>query len=450
VLFCLDKSNGYAKEGRIPWHCSEDLRRFRRVTTACERPILLMGRKTYESMPASVFEGKRHACVLSHTVTLPVGNVTFCNTLERALYHCKSYDQTFLIGGPELIQSLIEHVATIDLTILEAEYGCDAMVRSDWMNSRHGWKLDTTEWMEDGRVLQYSRIVDPDQDERGYLRLMSMCLTNGIKKQDRTGIGRHSIFGHQLDFHLQNGFPLLTTKKVYWKGVVQELIWFLNGETSVKKLQEVGVHIWDGNSTREFMDSIGITDREEGDIGPCYGWQWRHFGAKYIDCHTDYSDQGVDQIEMIVKELQENPNSSRAVMSAWNAADLDKMNLPPCHVLYQFSLNGGRMNLHMYQRSADVFLGLPFNIASSALLCHIMASILEVGVGTLHISIGDAHVYDNHVEQCFKQLERVPRMPCSLSLARKLTLEDISTLCASDFKLVNYDPYPVIKGDMAV
>jgi len=457
VVLCVDKSYGYAKNGQIPWHNIDDRKRFRSTTTEPNRPILLMGRKTFESMPSTVFEDKRHACVLSSTPHETNGNVTFCTSIDRALFHCKSYDKTFLIGGGDLVLTLLERVERIDLTVLDDEYECDQILQlrhidmndhaeSNWWNKFHS----SVELIGGGKLYTLYK-MDKVSDESKYLELMRICLTNGIfKPDDRTGVGRHSIFGHQLRFDLTCGFPLLTTKKVFWKGVVQELIWFLNGETDVKKLQEVGVHIWDGNSTREYMDSIGITDREEGDIGPCYGWQWRHFGAEYETSQTDYTGQGVDQLYAILKLIKHDKSTSRAVMSAWNPPDLASMNLPPCHVLYQFSVHGERLCCHMYQRSADVFLGLPFNIASSALLCHIMASMLEMEVGTLHVSLGDAHVYNSHVEQCFEQITRIPRHPCNLKIVTPVEFDDLSKLSAGNFQLEGYEPHPAIKGKMAV
>lgn len=450
VIFCVDRNYGYAKEGKIPWRNSEDLQRFKKLTTEPDCPILLMGRKTYESMPRRVFEGKRHACVLSSTPHECEGNVTFCTTIDRALFHCKKYDKTFLIGGGQLILDLMPHVESVDLTVLHNDYECDQTLNVRGVLPMTNFEpLGYVCDIEGGKVF-HVYLGSASCDESKYLDLIRSCLTKGEFKADRTGVGRHSIFGHQLRFDLARGFPLLTTKKVFWKGVVQELLWFLRGETDVKKLQEVGVHIWDGNSTREYMDSIGITDREEGDIGPCYGWQWRHFGAEYKTAQTDYEGQGIDQLYAILKAIQSDKTTSRAMMSAWNPSDLPRMNLPPCHVLYQFSVNGGRLCCHMYQRSADVFLGLPFNIASSALLCHIMASMLGMGVGTLHVSLGDAHVYDNHVNQCFEQLTRSPRHPCTLAIVNPINFEELHTLSAGNFQLDDYRPYPPIKATMAV
>ena len=449
VVFCVDNSYGYARGGKIPWHNAEDMRGFNKTTTEPDRPILLMGRKTYESMPSKVFMGKRHACVLSSTPREADGNVTFCTSVDRALFHCKGYDKTFLIGGGDLIVALFEYIDAIDLTVLDDSFGCDQTLPKTAPIYHQEHFRESMEVIDGGRVF-YMRRRCKTYDESKYLELVRKCLTEGVFKSDRTGVGRHSIFGHQLQFDLTRGFPLLTTKKVFWKGVVQELIWFLNGQTDVKKLQDVGVHIWDGNSTREYMDSIGIKDRDEGDIGPCYGWQWRHFGAEYKTAQTDYTGQGMDQLHGILKAIGKDPTTSRAVISAWNPSDMDKMNLPPCHVLYQFSAHNGQLCCHMYQRSADVFLGLPFNIASSALLCHIVASMLNIKVGTLHVSLGDAHVYSNHIEQCFEQITRSPRHPCTLTVVNPINFDDLHLLTAGNFQLDEYRPHPAIKAPMAV
>jgi len=458
VLFCVDKVYGYAKDGRMPWRSTADLTLFKEKTCAPERPMLLMGRKTYESMPESVFEGKRHACVLTRKARKPVGNVTFCTSVERAVFHCKDHT-TFLIGGAGLIRECIlsNLVDKIDLTVLKGDFNCDQHLGDHFksINSpidelHSSFIVKPTREIEDGMVHHFEQKTRGGNEQQ-YLDLMKKCLSTSILKADRTGQGRHSLFGEHLTFDLRTGFPLLTSKKMFWKGIVEELLWFLRGDTDVKKLQSVGVHIWDGNSTREYMDSIGITNRDEGDIGPCYGWQWRHFGAEYKDAQTDYEGMGVDQIHYIYNCLSRDTSSSRAIMSAWNASDLAQMNLPPCHVLYQFSVHGGALCCHMYQRSADIFLGLPFNMASSALLCHIMARMLKLPVGTLSISIGDAHIYNNHIEQCFEQLERKVHPSCTLEITRaSLSFEDLPHLKLSDFKLNNYKHEAAIKAEMAI
>uniref|UniRef100_A0A8C4X275 Thymidylate synthase n=1 Tax=Eptatretus burgeri TaxID=7764 RepID=A0A8C4X275_EPTBU len=243
-------------------------------------------------------------------------------------------------------------------------------------------------------------------------------------------------------------FPLLTTKRMFWKGVVEELLWFIKGSTNAKELSAKGVRIWDANGSREFLDRSGFPDREEGDLGPVYGFQWRHFGAEYTGMHTDYSGQGVDQLQQVIDAIKNNPDDRRIIMCAWNPKDLPIMALPPCHALCQFYVADRELSCQMYQRSADMGLGVPFNIASYALLTYMIAHVTGLQPGDFVHTIGDAHVYVNHVEPLKVQLDREPRPFPRLEIAR--TVQSIEDFRAEDFNLVNYDPYPAIKMQMAL
>jgi len=285
--------------------------------------------------------------------------------------------------------------------------------------------------------------------ENAYLDLLRRVLEKGAYQDDRTGVGCYSIFGDQIRFPIKDSFPLLTTKKVFWKGIVEELLWFLKGQTNNKLLKEKGVHIWDGNSTRDFLDKTGLSHYEEDDCGAIYSFQWIHFGAAYKDCHTDYTNQGVNQIDWIVNEIKTNPNSRRIFMSAWNPADLKKMCLPPCHVSAQFHVRDGKyLSCHMYQRSCDTLLGLPFNIASYALLTYLIAAKTGLMPDELIISLGNVHIYSNHVEQVKEQLTREPLPWCTLEITD--TDWDWDTLTSEKIKIHNYQSHAVIKAPMAV
>jgi len=285
--------------------------------------------------------------------------------------------------------------------------------------------------------------------EQAYLDLLQRVLDKGTLEQDRTNTGCHVLFGDQIRFPIKDSFPLLTTKKVFWKGIVEELLWFLQGKTNNKLLQEKGVHIWDGNSTREFLDKQGL-DYEEGDCGPIYSFQWTHFGAEYKDCHTDYTGEGINQIDYILHELKNNPQSRRIMMSAWNPADMKKMCLPPCHVSAQFHVREGKyLSCHMYQRSCDTFLGLPFNIASYALLTYMLAAKVGLIPDELVLSFGNVHIYSNHVEQVKQQLAREPFEWCTLELDDPSTWE-MNTITMDQIHLKNYQSHSLIKAPMAV
>lgn len=261
-----------------------------------------------------------------------------------------------------------------------------------------------------------------------YLDLLRHILTEGHKKLDRTGTGTISTFGYQMRFNLAEGFPLLTTKKVHLKNIIYELLWFLKGDTNVKYLQDHGVRIWN-----EWADP-------DGDLGHIYGYQWRSW--------PDYNGGFVDQITNAVNDIKNNPDSRRIIVSAWNVADLPNMNLPPCHALFQFYVSEGRLSCQLYQRSADSFLGVPFNIASYALLTMMMAQVCGLQPGEFIHTFGDVHIYLNHMEQVEEQLSRIPR-PLPKMIINP-DVKDIFEFKYEDFKLEDYDPYPPIKGIVSV
>ncbi|KAK6637373.1 hypothetical protein RUM44_007789 [Polyplax serrata] len=293
---------------------------------------------------------------------------------------------------------------------------------------------------------------DIEQDaheEYQYLNHIKNIMKHGVEMRDRTGVGTLSVFGAQMRWSLKKGtFPLLTTKRVFWKGIVEELLWFIKGSTNSLELKEKGVTIWDANSSRSFLDSLGLYHREEGDLGPVYGFQWRHFGAKYKTMHDDYSNQGVDQLQNIIDTIKERPYDRRMIMSAWNPVDLPIMALPPCHCLVQFQVANGELNSQMYQRSADMGLGVPFNIASYSLLTCMIAHVTGLKPGVFVHTMGDSHIYLNHVKPLEVQIQRIPRPFPTLTITRTVT--DINDFKFEDFKLEDYNPYPKIQMDMAV
>jgi dihydrofolate reductase/thymidylate synthase len=267
-------------------------------------------------------------------------------------------------------------------------------------------------------------------------------------KGDRTGTGTISTFGNQMRFDLRRSFPLLTTKRVFWRGVAEELLWFVAGETNANKLAEKKINIWDGNGSREYLDSIGLTEREVGDLGPVYGFQWRHFGAEYTNMHADYTGKGVDQLAEVIHKIKNNPNDRRILLTAWNPAALKEMALPPCHMFCQFYVANGELSCQMYQRSCDMGLGVPFNIASYSLLTCMIAQVCGLKPGDFVHCCGDTHVYSNHVEPLEKQLACEPRPFPILKINPEK--KDIDSFTFDDFEIVGYDPHPKIEMKMAV
>ncbi|KAJ0962894.1 hypothetical protein J5N97_028016 [Dioscorea zingiberensis] len=292
------------------------------------------------------------------------------------------------------------------------------------------------------------KMIFDRHEEYMYIKLVDDIISTGTQKSDRTGTGTLSKFGCQMRFNLRRSFPLLTTKKVFWRGVVEELLWFISGSTNAKVLQEKGIHIWDGNASREYLDSVGLSHREEGDLGPIYGFQWRHYGAEYTDMHADYSGKGFDQLMDVIDKIKNNPDDRRIILSAWNPSDLIQMALPPCHMFAQFYVENGELSCQMYQRSADMGLGVPFNIASYSLLTCIIAHVCGLVPGEFVHVLGDAHVYRNHVRPLQEQLQKQPK-PFPVLKINPL-IKDIDSFVASDFKLIGYDPHYKIEMKMAI
>jgi thymidylate synthase len=332
--------------------------------------------------------------------------------------------------------------------------------------------------------------ADRSHEEYQYLDLIRCILDHGEHRPDRTGTGTLSIFApQQLRFSLSKPnpstptdpntripiLPLLTTKRVFLRAVTTELVWFVAGSTSSKPLSEAGIHIWDGNGSRQFLDNLGFTKREEGDLGPVYGFQWRHFGAEYAHCHADYNGKGVDQIAEIVHKLKTNPYDRRIILSAWNVADLKKMALPPCHMFAQFyvsypdaprgaaalkaqtnganghSQSKGHLSCVLYQRSCDMGLGVPFNIASYALLTHMFAHACDLVPGELIHTMGDAHVYLDHVEPLEEQLKREPREFPVLNIKRDdRGAGEMDGWKLEELEVLGYKPHAGVKMKMSV
>tara|TARA_B100000513_G_scaffold194724_1_gene123997 strand:- start:351 stop:1226 length:876 start_codon:yes stop_codon:yes gene_type:complete len=286
--------------------------------------------------------------------------------------------------------------------------------------------------------------------EKGYLKLVKHILKNGAKEFGRNGT-TYSTIGEMLKFDLKNNkIPLMTTKKLAWKSCLHELMWMIRGNTNNNYLKAHGVDIWTGNSTREFLDSRGLTNLSEGDLGPIYGHQWRHYNAKYEYSHSDYLFRGIDQLENVINEIKKvketGINSRRIIMTAWNPEQIDQMALPPCHVLSQYHVVDNRLSCTLYQRSGDVGLGIPFNIASYSFLTHLLAHHCDMEAGEFTHFIGNCHIYDDHVEMLKKQVERKPFKSPKLFLTDKY--HSLKVYDVKNFKIENYKHHEKIKMDM--
>lgn len=292
-----------------------------------------------------------------------------------------------------------------------------------------------------------------NQEENQYLNLLKNVLENGSKKEDRTGVGTISIFGSQMRFSLKdNTLPLLTTKKMFMKGIVEELLFFIRGETDTNKLEEKGVNIWKGNTSREFLDKRGLGYLPKGSLGKGYGYQWRNFGGKEMPFnYKSYFKDGVDQLSNAFNLIKNDPNSRKIIVSAWNPQQLKDMALEPCHMMFQFQVDNNKLNLQWYQRSVDSFLGLPFNICSYAVLLHLFAKATNLVAGDLVFCGGDVHIYNNHIQQVKEQISREPFDFPKLNIKKDISsIKDMEDLSFEDFEVLNYQSHPSIKAEMAV
>lgn len=362
---------------------------------------LLVTHETYLLLPNNVTSG----CQV-YVYKIEDGDCLF-NEIDY-MFEKSSIDQTF-IYGKELIGKMMKNVYINEIEIYVKIPFCYLDILP--FLSEYD---ESVEFLSDQNILfkSWTRKFHPEQN---YLELLKKVIQFGSPRQTRNA-ETISLFGESVEFDLSYGFPLLTTKKMFFNGIVKELLWFLNGKTNVNELKEQGVHIWDGNTTREFLDGIGLHHYPEGCAGPIYGYQWRHFNAPY-DVYTMMPNgSGFDQLMFCIKELQTNPTSRRMVMSGWNPCQMSQMCLPPCHVLYQFYVEGDRLSCQMYQRSADLFLGLPFNIASTALLVTLIGTLTGYKPGKIRICIGDAHIYKTHVDNVFTQIKRIPLPFCQIHI----------------------------------
>lgn len=459
---CIGMNNQLPWEGKL----KGDLRLFQRLTqgSSLEMPIVVMGHKTWESLPTRPLPNREN-WVLTHTSEYTDKNTRVFRSWDDLV--CATRLETrdiWVIGGGSIYEQawrepnwVTRYVRTLvrgDLPLCEGNNVTKVPV--DMHELSDDWRcMGRTSVVRDGFEWEYwSEEWEREMhEEEQYLDLIRSVIRDGVHKPDRTGTGVLSQVGGFTRWDLRKGFPLLTTKRVFWRGIVEELLWFLRGHTDGKLLASKGVHIWDGNGSREFLDNLGFVGRREGDLGPIYGFQWRNFGGTYMG--PDYHEQdGVDQVRDVIEGLRKNPWDRRALVCAWNPTALREMALPPCHVLFQFfgvptADDIPELHCMFYQRSCDVGLGVPFNIASYALLTHIVAHILGWRVGTLVHAMGDVHIYENHVDALKEQLLRVPREFPKLEIVCE-PKNDPGAYQFDDFKIKNYFPYGNLKMKMAV
>ncbi|PNY08253.1 bifunctional dihydrofolate reductase-thymidylate synthase-like protein [Trifolium pratense] len=471
---------GISMDGKLPWTLPTDQKFFNDITTITSDPgkknAVVMGRKSWEAIPPEnrPLSGRLNI-ILTRSGTFDIAtaeNVLLCGSVSSAMEllasspYCLTIEKVFLTGGAEIFREALHGPGceAIHITEIEASIECDTfMPRIDfsvfhpWYSSfplvenglRYSFNtyvrvrysteesqgLNTDPILYDNskplkfEVKSFSflpKMIFERHEEYKYLRLVEEIISEGTFKDDRTGTGTLSKFGSKMRFNLRRSFPLLTTK-YFGEGLLKNFF---------------------GLSVAQQMPSIGLEEREEGDLGPVYGFQWRHFGARYTNMHEDYSGQGFDQLLDVINKIKHNPDDRRIILSAWNPSDLKLMALPPCHMFAQFYVANGELSCQMYQRSADMGLGVPFNIASYALLTCMIAHVCDLVPGDFIHVIGDAHVYRNHVKPLQEQLQNLPKPFPILKINPKK--KDIDSFAATDFKLIGYEPHQKIEMKMAV
>jgi dihydrofolate reductase/thymidylate synthase len=433
LIVASNLNGGIGKDGTIPWELKEDMDYFRAKTMF---GVLIMGRKTFESLPRLL--PNRVHIVVSKTLS-PKEGVYVESTFHAAWQRARTFDkEVWVIGGSKIYEEAFRHFALEKVyhTLVQNTHECDTFIK---IPSNIEWKTVHTSEKAIYKVGTGKKGI-----EQQYLSLVDTILQKGDRRQTRSG-ETLSIFSAVLDIDLSKGFPLLTTKKMFWKGIVEELLFFVRGDTDTNTLKEKGVRIWEGNTTRAFLDRMGLA-YPEGHMGPMYGYQWRFFGKPYNE-----KNGGIDQLYELIEEIRRDKHSRRLLMTTYNPAQVREGVLYPCHsLILQFYIEGNKLSCAMYQRSADVFLGLPFNIASTSLLLHMIASITKLEVGTVHLHLGDAHIYTNHLPAIHQQLSRTPYDLPTLHLPSFTSIKDIETSRFDEYALENYKSHPAIKAEMNV
>ena len=471
-------SQGISKSGKIPWDCKKDMSFMKSITTATGlKNGLLMGRKTFESI-GRILPNRENIIVTSQKLDSSAHIVeSISDGLEKGRE--LGLDILWIFGGATIYDAFLEDPnfsQLIDGFIITTtpERSCDTFIQTNlykFIEQRQYMSMyppRVLECVADGvyELSIYSRLqslkeewstvirsLEGNSIDKSYLELVKRIISQGNRRETRNG-ATISKFSENISFDLSEGFPLLTTKKVFFNGVIRELLWFIKGDTNARNLEAHNVTIWSGNTSKEFLEKNKLP-YEEGIGGPIYGYQWRNFGQEY-----EYKDKngqlqtttgvkfGVDQLQFIIDELRANPMSRRLFMSSWNPNQLSQMCLPPCHISYQFYVENGRLSCMMLQRSADVFLGLPFNIASVALFVHLVANLVGLDPGKIYISIGDAHIYEDHLEPIRVQLGRSGmdyNLPRLILKRTPMKMEDYEF---EDIEIQNYKSHPPIKAKM--
>lgn len=451
VILICDIKGGIAKNGEIPWKFKEDLKYFKKLTSYVDKIIgkntCIMGRKTFESLPNKYLPNRQNVILTNKTndeidklYNYDSSQVIFKNNLFDAIKYGKNNgNDIWIIGGANVYKQAMNYyqVNKLYINIIQHNFNCDQFVEIPSVKFNNSLILTcSNEFDNENYNIYFNKSEINNGVESQYLKILEKILNIGNKRETRNGYTL-SLFSEELKFNLEDGFPLLTTKKMFWKGIVEELLFFIRGDTNTKKLEEKGVNIWKGNTTREFLDKMGF-DYEEGDMGPMYGYQWRNFNS-----------QGIDQLKEVIDMINKDSRSRRIIMTDYNPLQAKKGVLYPCHsLMIQFYVHDEKLSIKMYQRSADAFLGLPFNIASTSLLLYIISSLTNLKPGDVTITLGDCHIYEEHIEAVKTQLKRSNFKLPNLDMKKFKNLEEVENSCLEDYKIINYKCHPRIKAKM--
>lgn len=467
MIAAMDKNRGISLGENIPWKIPEDIDFFKQTTT---NSTVIMGSKTYFSLPIKFrpLPNRYNIVLTQNEHLLHIDNFTGPNMTFEELDKVEKYiednstEDIYIIGGSQVYSLFIDKVDAIYLTIIEENYNCDCFfpyipntLLLEDVSEKKTATDDKTSEVVNYRFITYKKTNKPCPNEDQYLNLVQNVLEFGNKREDRTETGTISLFGENLKFDISKYIPILTTKRVAFKLTIKELLFFLQGKTHTKVLEEAGVNIWKGNTSRKFLDSCGLFDYEEGELGNLYSFQFRHYGAKYRGHDVNYTGEGVDQLENVINLLKTDPFSRRILISTYDPSEVTKGPLYPCHGLiiqfYVEEIDGQKfLSVHAYSRSADLFIGIPINILSYSLLTYIIASKVDMKPKNLTISMGDSHIYSNHIEQVKEMLSRHPLSPAIVELDPLIKTLDWNDITEEHFSLINYSPRASIKAPMAI
>jgi len=447
LIVATDVHGGIGNNNKLPWPRSrKDMAFFKEKT---EGHIVIMGRKTFDSLPKSRRPlVKRLNLVLTSEEredTEFLVHFTSVSAVVRYVGALKTDRKAFVIGGWNIYKQFLD-LKLVDViwhTLFRDEYKCDTIFDTSYLE-------DYSETWTNEDTLIFTKYEYRNQEELNYLTHINNIRNNGNYRENRTGVNTYSVFcPKQLRFNLRNGvFPLLTTKKCVLRQIFVELQFYLSGKSDSKILEEQKVFVWKGNTNREFLDERGLSHYKEGDMGPSYSFNFRHYGAPYKGCDENYDGKGFDQVAYCIDQIRNNPTSRRIIINLWNPFVMNEMSLPPCMFLYQFYVNDGELSCHANLRSSDTFLGLPWNIATAALLTKMLAHVCELKVGDLIITTNDAHIYDNQLDGIKEQLSRRPKRFPLLYINN--ATDDLYEIKYNDLELINYNPCERIKVPMVV